>query len=164
MSVTSSDTHSIESDITNEGQNKRNPPPISPVIIIKTKNSKTYRKPKDSSRRVHFLAEVWPKTKWFSEELDRESAESVVRGAENGTFLIRKSSESGCYAMTIAYNQRIYHCLIQKFSNGYGFDSHRIFPTIEELVSHYKNFESLAFHNRVLSTRLLIPAFSPTIP
>lgn len=143
-------------------QNERiesNPQPISPIIIIKTKSFKSYRKPKER-KRIRFVCDVWPKTDWFVDDCSRQTAESLLNSTKNGTFLIRKSrlfEETGCYAMSIAFNQSVYHCLVHKFSNGFGFDSKRIFRSLEELVSHYKNFESLVVHNSLLDCHLSVP-------
>ena len=141
--------------------------PISPIIIIKTQNFKSFRKPKincneyvNVGTNITTYSTVWPKSLWFDGQCDRQRAEALLRTAKNGTFVIRKSREfekRGSYAMSLAFDHNIYHCLIYKYSNGFGFNTKRVFRSLEDLVLHYKEFESLNVHNRILDCNLVIP-------
>lgn len=59
--------------------------------------------------------------------------------------------------MSLAFDHNVYHCLIYKYSNGFGFDTKRVFTSLEDLVLHYKHLESLNVHNRLLNTFLTTP-------
>ena len=52
---------------------------------------------------------------WFFPQVDRATAENLLRGKSHGTFLIRKSAD-GLFALSIACNGTIEHCKIFKTS------------------------------------------------
>jgi len=132
---------------------------IDEPIITRTNGFKSYTKPNERGARIEL--KVWDKTKWLIEECDRKRAEFILKSAQSGTFLIRKSSlfaSKGYYAMSIMCNHSIHHCLVQQYSNGFGFAKDRIFESLEELVFHYHRRETLNIHNCILNTHLLYPA------
>jgi hypothetical protein len=126
-------------------------------IISRTKNFKSYKKPVRKHTQNNELR-VWDKSKWFLNECNRENAQLLLKASKNGSFLIRKSSlfvVKGYYAMSIKCNNSINHCLIRKYSNGFGFANNRIFSSLEDLVFHYQHREALNVHNSILNTFLL---------
>lgn len=50
----------------------------------------------------------------------RETAEKLLAGKPQGTFLIRPNS-TGQLALSIVCNNMVYHCIINKTECGYGF-------------------------------------------
>jgi phosphoinositide-3-kinase regulatory subunit len=70
---------------------------------------------------------------------------------------MRKSSlfvVKGYYAMSIKCNNCINHCLIQQYSNDFGFANNRIFSSLD-LVFDYQHREALNIHNDILNTFVL---------
>ncbi len=59
--------------------------------------------------------------------------------------------------MSIKCNNCINHCLIQQYSNGFGFANNRIFSSLEDLVFDYRHREALNVHNDILNTFVLYP-------
>jgi hypothetical protein len=128
-------------------------------IISRTKNLKSYKKPVRKHIQNNEL-KVWDKSKWFLNECNRENAELLLKASKNGSFLIRKSSlfvVKGYYAMSIKCNNSINHCLIQEYSNGFGFAKNRIFISLEDLVFDYRHREALNVQNSILNTFVLYP-------
>ncbi|NP_001121193.1 phosphatidylinositol 3-kinase 60 [Bombyx mori] len=86
----------------------------------------------------------------------RETAEKLLAGKPQGTFLIRPNS-TGQLALSIVCNNMVYHCIINKTECGYGFaEPYNIYETLNELVLHYAG-NSLEEHNDQLRTELKYP-------
>jgi hypothetical protein len=130
-------------------------------IISRTKNLKSYKKPVRKHIQNNEL-KVWDKSKWFLNECNRENAELLLKASKNGSFLIRKSSlfgVKGYYAMSIKCNNSINHCLIQEYSNGFGFAKNRIFSSLD-LVFDYRHRKALNVKNSILNTFVLYPVMN----
>lgn len=102
-------------------------------------------------------------------ESNRNNAISLLKGKRDGTFLIRKSSREGCYALSIVCDGEIGHCQISHSENGFGFiintdegpmEDLVFFASLKELVLHYST-NSLEGYNKKLKTMLLYPAGAP---
>ncbi|GFS13479.1 phosphatidylinositol 3-kinase regulatory subunit alpha [Elysia marginata] len=89
----------------------------------------------------------------------RSQAETYLYNKPDGTFLIRPKPEEGdVFALSIMCRGSIGHCKIYHSNTGYGFvEPFLIFPTLKELVIHYRG-TSLAEHNNDLDIKLLYPA------
>jgi len=89
---------------------------------------------------------------------DRHEAEGLLRGAKDGTFLIRPKLEEGnVYVLSIMHQGNIGHCRILHTKTGYGFaEPFFKHATLMQLVIHYQQ-ESLKDHNPQLDIRLLYP-------
>ena len=96
---------------------------------------------------------------WFLDSGNREEAIRVLSGKPDGTFLIRPSSQSGQYALSIVTRKVIQHCAIlhDPTKQKYGFtDSLMIFPDLMSLVMHFRDL-SLELYNPKLPTSLKTP-------
>ncbi|XP_023322657.1 phosphatidylinositol 3-kinase regulatory subunit alpha [Eurytemora carolleeae] len=102
----------------------------------------------------------YKQSNWLLLNCDRPKAVNLLRNKEDGTFLIRQSS-NGQYALSIVHSHgEIGHCLILRGKDGYGFaEPYNIYPTLDDLVLHYA-VNSLEEHNEELRTTLLFPLFS----
>lgn len=100
---------------------------------------------------------------WNIPGCSRREAEQRLADKPTGTFLIRPSS-AGNYALSIACNGIINHCMIHKTSDGfYGFAiPYNVYPSLLSLVLHYAQ-SSLEEHNDLLTTTLRFPVNSPYI-
>lgn len=97
---------------------------------------------------------------WYYPKIDRLNAEKLLKGKPHGTFLIRKSSTEGQYALSIVCENSIEHCIIEKTLQGYGFaEPYNIYASLAELVAHYSQ-HSLVEHNEALNTTLARPVGS----
>lgn len=86
----------------------------------------------------------------------RETAEKLLAGKPQGTFLIRPNS-TGQMALSICCNDMVYHCIIFKTERGYGFaEPCNVYETLDELVLHYAG-NSLEGYNEQLRTELKYP-------
>lgn len=103
------------------------------------------------------IEEKYSEKKWFFKKFTRENAERALKDAPTGTFLIR-SAKAGGYALSIAANDTVYHCVIYESEKGtFGLaEPYNIFKTLKELVIHYST-NSLEEHNETLQTTLLHP-------
>lgn len=102
----------------------------------------------------------WKTEDWLYEQITRQAAEAMLADKLDGTFLVRKSSfyvYNGPYALSIAFNRTVYHCLIKRFEQGYGFAQHPQFETLQTLVMFYRHVKSLKVHNPILNTHLINP-------
>lgn len=99
---------------------------------------------------------------WYIHACTRQQAEAYLADKPTGTFLIRPSS-AGHYALSIACNGVINHCMIHETSHGFGFAiPYNVYDTLQSLVSHYAQ-SSLEEHNDLLPTTLKYPIYSPYI-
>ncbi|KAL1023241.1 hypothetical protein UPYG_G00038180 [Umbra pygmaea] len=95
---------------------------------------------------------------WYMGDLKREQAEELLKGKEDGTFLIRDSqSQRGSYACSVVVDGDIKHCVIFRSSTGYGFaEPYNLYGSLKELVLHYRH-TSLVQHNDSLNVTLALP-------
>ncbi|KAL7049014.1 hypothetical protein ACKWTF_003568 [Chironomus riparius] len=95
---------------------------------------------------------------WYFPKYSRSDAERVLAEAPTGTFLIRPSSASRAYALSIMCNEQVNHCMIYQTESGlYGFaEPFIIYKSLKELVLHYRT-NSLEEHNESLKTTLKHP-------
>jgi len=99
---------------------------------------------------------------WYIPNCTRREAETYLTDKPTGTFLIRPSS-AGHYALSIACNGVINHCMIHETPHGFGFAiPYNVYDTLQSLVSHYAQ-SSLEEHNDLLPTTLKYPIYSPYI-
>uniref|UniRef100_A0A3P8VQQ0 Phosphoinositide-3-kinase regulatory subunit 1 n=1 Tax=Cynoglossus semilaevis TaxID=244447 RepID=A0A3P8VQQ0_CYNSE len=97
---------------------------------------------------------------WRLGNINRNQAESLLRGKRDGTFLVRDSSKSGCYACSVVVDGEVKHCVINKTSTGYGFaEPYNLYGSLKELVLHYQH-TSLVQHNDSLNVTLAFPVYS----
>eukprot|EP01087_Luapelamoeba_hula_P009992 TRINITY_DN2617_c0_g1_i2.p1 TRINITY_DN2617_c0_g1~~TRINITY_DN2617_c0_g1_i2.p1 ORF type:complete len:1337 (+),score=215.61 TRINITY_DN2617_c0_g1_i2:120-4130(+) len=78
---------------------------------------------------------------WFHKHATRNDANTLLRNQQNGAFLIRPSSQRGCYAMTFVANGEIKHNLIYGLMPGYSLEEKpssetEKFWTLSALVEH----------------------------
>ncbi|KAL8177951.1 UNVERIFIED_CONTAM: Phosphatidylinositol 3-kinase regulatory subunit beta [Gekko kuhli] len=101
---------------------------------------------------------------WYVGKINRTQAEEMLAGKRNGTFLIRESSQRGCYACSVVVDGDTKHCVIYKTATGYGFaEPYNLYASLKELVLHYKH-TSLVQHNDSLNVTLAHPILSPPLP
>uniref|UniRef100_A0A3P8Y8W7 Phosphoinositide-3-kinase, regulatory subunit 2 (beta) n=1 Tax=Esox lucius TaxID=8010 RepID=A0A3P8Y8W7_ESOLU len=95
---------------------------------------------------------------WYVGNIKRGQAEELLRGKDDGTFLIRDSqSQKGSYACSVV---DIKHCVIFKTSTGYGFaEPYNLYASLRELVLHYRH-TSLVQHNDSLNVTLAFPVLT----
>ncbi|XP_053673468.1 uncharacterized protein LOC128723727 [Anopheles nili] len=109
----------------------------------------------DASQELPHLDE----TTWLRERYSRQDAEKKLANKPTGTFLIR-ARNAGHYALSIACDGRVNHCIIHQTERGYGFaEPYFIYDSLKSLVVHYAT-NSLEEHNDLLQTTLKYPAFS----
>ncbi|CAG0882423.1 unnamed protein product [Darwinula stevensoni] len=109
---------------------------------------------------------------WYLPTCTRQEAERLLEGKPHGTFLIRKSTRSSGYALSIVRafprfisglafpcrcSDKVGHCLIISSERGVGFaEPYDMYPTLRDLVEHYMHV-SLRNHNSQLPTTLAYP-------
>uniref|UniRef100_A0A2A4JYY8 SH2 domain-containing protein n=1 Tax=Heliothis virescens TaxID=7102 RepID=A0A2A4JYY8_HELVI len=107
---------------------------------------------------IHKLEELYAHRETISWNVNctRETAEKLLTGKPQGTFLIRPNS-TGQLALSICCNNMVYHCIIFTTERGYGFaEPYNVYETLNELVLHYA-VNSLEEHNEQLKTELKYP-------
>jgi SH2 domain len=87
---------------------------------------------------------------WFHKEVTRAMAQEMLKGKEQGSYLVRPSSQRGSYAMSWVKNAQsgeISHSLIHGLFPGF---SLKQFPALEERyaisLSHYFRFIKTKFY------------------
>lgn len=97
---------------------------------------------------------------WFAGGMSRQEAEEIMKGRENGTFLVRVSASRGGFALSVIYlgpNLENRHIKIHRSSDGrYGFTEEGQFDTVVELIKHFQT-NSLQQYNAELETKLIYP-------
>jgi len=94
---------------------------------------------------------------WLMPDIDRPTAESMLIHQVHGTFLIRWSTRSEQYALSIKCGNEVGHCLIYRSDHGFGFaEPYNIYASLPDLVLHYA-VNSLEEHNDRLKTTLMYP-------
>ncbi|NXP41811.1 P85B kinase, partial [Leiothrix lutea] len=97
---------------------------------------------------------------WYVGKINRVQAEEMLCGKRDGTFLIRESSQKGCYACSVVVDGDTKHCVIYKTATGYGFaEPYNLYASLKDLVLHYKH-TSLVQHNDSLNVTLAHPVLS----
>lgn len=97
---------------------------------------------------------------WYVGKINRVQAEEMLCGKRDGTFLIRESSQKGCYACSVVVDGDTKHCVIYKTVTGYGFaEPYNLYASLKDLVLHYKHM-SLVQHNDSLNVTLAYPVLS----
>lgn len=101
---------------------------------------------------------------WFAQNFTRDRAIEALTGKPNGTFLIRPSHSSTLFALSIAMDGAVHHCIIQQEAGLFGFSKpHIVHPDLMSLVLHYQK-NSLEIHNEVLKTCLSRPLLADSHP
>ncbi|TSL28209.1 Phosphatidylinositol 3-kinase regulatory subunit alpha [Bagarius yarrelli] len=97
---------------------------------------------------------------WKLGNINRLQAEALLRGKRDGTFLVRDSSKSGCYACSVVVDGEVKHCVINKTPTGFGFaEPYNLYGSLKELVLHYQH-TSLVQHNDSLNVTLAYPVYA----
>jgi SH2 domain len=111
------------------------------------------------------------KEPWFHGDLSSEEVEELLRGQPVGTFLIRFSSQPGCYASSFVTDRNtIGKSLIKKVPGGYRIEqsaNQQVYPLVKELVKDYMraNFFKLPLHlhdHTSVSKKMMIPGARST--
>ena len=77
-------------------------------------------------------------TKWFLPKCDRNSAEKLLKGRRDGTFLVRNSFNlEDKYVLSIVLRGHIKHIVIQKTDDGFCLHGDESHPTLYSLVMFY---------------------------
>jgi len=96
---------------------------------------------------------------WFHGNINTDEAEELLRGQLPGTFLIRFSSQIGCFATSfVDYEGNVCKSLIKRVLGGFTFESSsdkRVFPTIRTLVEEFMNNKLFVYpHISALKSRI----------
>lgn len=98
---------------------------------------------------------------WYVGKINRTQAEEMLSGRRDGTFLIRESSQRGCYACSVVVDGDTKHCVIYRTATGFGFaEPYNLYASLKELVLHYQH-ASLVQHNDALTVTLAHPVRAP---
>uniref|UniRef100_A0A8C4LBC4 Phosphoinositide-3-kinase regulatory subunit 2 n=1 Tax=Equus asinus asinus TaxID=83772 RepID=A0A8C4LBC4_EQUAS len=98
---------------------------------------------------------------WYVGKINRTQAEEMLSGKRDGTFLIRESSQRGCYACSVVVDGDTKHCVIYRTATGFGFaEPYNLYGSLRELVLHYQH-TSLLQHNDALAVTLAHPVRAP---
>lgn len=98
---------------------------------------------------------------WYVGKINRTQAEEMLSGKRDGTFLIRESSQRGCYACSVVVDGDTKHCVIYRTATGLGFaEPYNLYGSLKELVLHYQH-TSLVQHNDALTVTLAHPVRAP---
>uniref|UniRef100_H0W027 Phosphoinositide-3-kinase regulatory subunit 2 n=1 Tax=Cavia porcellus TaxID=10141 RepID=H0W027_CAVPO len=98
---------------------------------------------------------------WYVGKINRTQAEGMLSGKRDGTFLIRESSQRGCYACSVVVDGDTKHCVIYRTASGFGFaEPYNLYGSLKELVLHYQR-ASLVQHNDALPVTLAHPVRAP---
>lgn len=98
---------------------------------------------------------------WYVGKINRTQAEGMLSGRRDGTFLIRESSQRGCYACSVVVDGDTKHCVIYRTASGFGFaEPYNLYGSLRELVLHYRQ-ASLLQHNDALNVTLAHPVRAP---
>ncbi|XP_058148772.1 phosphatidylinositol 3-kinase regulatory subunit beta [Dasypus novemcinctus] len=98
---------------------------------------------------------------WYVGKINRTQAEEMLSGRRDGTFLVRESSQRGCYACSVVVDGDTKHCVIYRTASGFGFaEPYNLYGSLKELVLHYQH-ASLVQHNDALAVTLAHPVRAP---
>jgi hypothetical protein len=84
---------------------------------------------------------------WYHKKVNRDTAEKILSGQKEGTFLIRPSSQRGCYAISFVSPQHeVEHNIIYNLFPGYSLGlegpSSSSYETLSELVSNQQHLST----------------------
>eukprot|EP00730_Choanoeca_flexa_P006972 TRINITY_DN12257_c4_g2_i2.p1 TRINITY_DN12257_c4_g2~~TRINITY_DN12257_c4_g2_i2.p1 ORF type:complete len:1556 (+),score=459.06 TRINITY_DN12257_c4_g2_i2:362-5029(+) len=84
-----------------------------------------------------------PARRWFISDIDRQGAETILRNAPDGTFLVRRSSDpSAPYCLSYVCDGHVYHMLIEEDHQGVSFrDAPEAFISMDDLIEHHQKQE-----------------------
>ena len=84
--------------------------------------------------------------KWFMPHVDRSTAETVLRNAPNGTFLIRPSAvEDARYCLSYVFNNEVYHMLVDEDHQGASFrEAPEAFNSVDDLIEYHQRLDQSA--------------------
>lgn len=109
----------------------------------------------------------WPhhdEKTWFLPDVNRSDADLLLAGQPDGTFLIRQSSTSNKFALSIQCKGVTNHCIISHSEKGFGFaEPYNIHRSLKALVLHYAT-TSLEEHNEQLTITLKYPVHAKLPP
>eukprot|EP00043_Microstomoeca_roanoka_P015821 m.158745 g.158745 ORF g.158745 m.158745 type:complete len:1646 (-) comp16337_c1_seq1:113-5050(-) len=78
---------------------------------------------------------------WYKPALSREEAKRFLVDKSIGSFIVRKSSQNNCYAISVkAKENKIWNGLIESCGDGYTFNNRtRVFKTVTEVIAFCTN-------------------------
>jgi hypothetical protein len=87
-----------------------------------------------------FISNI-PKMSWFHGDLSGEEAQEVLEGQPAGTFLVRFSSQPGCFAVCyVGADLQVTKVIITQTANGFMFSSDGPqWPHLENLIKAHEN-------------------------
>lgn len=89
---------------------------------------------------------------WFYEMMSRMESEEILRNCSSGFFLVRPSeAEKDHFSLSFVSGQLIKHCRVKFEKNVYLIGMFNKFPTLNELVEHYRK------HYIYMQTKLKYP-------
>lgn len=109
--------------------------------ILEAQRKKAAGGPPALEKRQEIADEDQP---WFHGKMNRKVAEKLItdQNLTNGLFLVRQSDRSETdYALSFAFNKRIYHNRIMKLPDGKGFQNTKgtVWPTLGLMVISYQS-------------------------
>lgn len=78
---------------------------------------------------------------WFHGKITRNAAEYLLqRGPTPGSFIVRESqSQPGDFTLSFTDGSKVVHYRINKVDEGFNIGPTRNFPTIQDLIAHYRS-------------------------
>lgn len=102
----------------------------------------------------------------FYQNVNRDEAENLLRNRQNGTFLIRPSSNkcTSLGTMSIVQNEKIYHLNVRIRDDSYvalGVEkqNEKSFHHLDHLINYYISNYLVLYSNGIECNTLLIPFF-----
>ncbi|KAL6069950.1 Phosphatidylinositol 3-kinase regulatory subunit gamma [Balamuthia mandrillaris] len=81
-----------------------------------------------------------PRESWFHGDVSSSESEELLADHPHGTFLIRFSSRSGCFAASYKDGEAIKHALIQAVPGGFMFAGEReTYPTLKDMIAAFSH-------------------------
>ncbi|XP_063237719.1 B-cell linker protein-like isoform X2 [Bacillus rossius redtenbacheri] len=103
---------------------------------------------------------------WFH-NVDRARADQLLRNTQDGTFLLRPSSQTqNPLSLTLWYNNRIYNISVRyrpdgRYSLGYEKPNEQSFASVEELVANHQSENLVLYSNGERTGRTLLTGWPP---
>ena len=87
-----------------------------------------------------FISKI-PKMPWFFGDLSGEEAQEALEGQPAGTFLVRFSSQPGCFAVCyVGADMQITKVIVTQNTNGFQFSSNgQAWPHLENLIKAHEH-------------------------